>query len=179
MILKTEKVTENNMFFDKINALAKEAFPPEEYLDPKKLVEMTKSGDTDFFALKDDGRFVGFMVIKLYADMEYLFFLAIEKDLRSKGYGKRALETIKSLYPNKKKVVDFEMVDGNAENYVQRQKRREFYLKNGYDETGLFLSYLGVDYEVFCMEKDFEEETFKAMMKTIKIDGFEPRYFRK
>lgn len=64
-------------------------------------------------------------------------------------------------------------------NYKQREKRREFYLRNGYKETGTFLTYLGVDYEVFSMDKDFEPEVFKEMMKTIQVNGFNPKYFYK
>ena len=76
-------------------------------------------------------------------------------------------------------MVDFEMLDDTADNRRQREKRREFYLRNGYRETGLFLSYLGVDYEVFCMDDDFDPEVFKAMMRTIKVKGFNPKYFYK
>ena len=71
------------------------------------------------------------------------------------------------------------MPDQTAANHEQREKRREFYLRNGYKETGLFLTYLGVDYEVFCMDEEFDPEAFKAMMKTIRVDGFHPRYFYK
>ena len=39
--------------------------------------------------------------------------------------------------------------------------------------------YLGVDHEVFCMDEEFDPEAFKAMMKTIRVDGFHPRYFYK
>lgn len=52
-------------------------------------------------------------------------------------------------------------------------------LRNVYRETGLFLSYLGVDYEVFCMGEHFDTDTFKAMMKTIRVEGVDPRYFTK
>lgn len=69
-------------------------------------------------------------------------------------------------------VVDFEILDGHADNSEQRKKRRNFYLQNGYKETGLFVSFMGVDYEVFCMDDDFKE-----MMKTIQVDGFNPTYF--
>lgn len=77
------------------------------------------------------------------------------------------------------KRIDFEMSDDAAINREQREKRRSFYLQNGYREMGFFLSYLGVDYEFFCMEDNFEIDNFKAMMKTIKADGFSPRYFTK
>ena len=43
-------------------------------------------------------------------------------------------------------------------------------------KTGLFLSYLGVDYEVFCMEDDFDVEEFKELMTTIQVEGFNPKY---
>lgn len=64
-------------------------------------------------------------------------------------------------------------------NIEQITQDSRFYLRNGYRETGLFLSYLGVDYEVFCMGEGFNPDTFKAMMKTIQVEGFNPRYFTK
>ncbi len=177
MKLNTEHITRDSRFWEDVSILAKEAFPPEEYLAPEKLVEMAKADNFDFLALKDGDSFVGFMVVMIYADLSYLFFLAIDPSRRSSGYGSRAIETLKEEYPEKKQVVDFEMLDDSAGNSAQREKRRKFYLRSGYKETGLFLSYLGVDYEVFCMDDDFEPEVFKAMMKTIQVKGFNPKYF--
>ena len=177
MKLNTEYITEKSRYWEDINRLAKEAFPPEEYLAPEKLVEMTKIDNVDFLALNEEGLLVGFMVVKVYKNLVYLFFLAIEPSFRSKGYGSRAIETLKARYPGKKQIVDFEMIDENAVNNEQRKKRRDFYLRNGYKETGLFLSYFGVDYEVFCMDNDFNAEDFKEMMNTIHVKGFNPEYF--
>lgn len=179
MKLNTEHITKNYRFWDEVNVLAKEAFPPEEYLAPSKLVEMANADNFDFLALTDNDSFVGFMAVQTYQNLAYLFFLAIDSTCRSKGYGSRAIETLKTEYPYKKQVVDFEKLDDQASNYKQREKRRKFYLQNGYKETGLFLTYLGVDYEVFCMDEDFDPEVFKAMMKTIQVSGFNPKYFYK
>lgn len=179
MRLATEPITLSSPFWEQVNQLAKEAFPPEEYLAPAQLVQMAKEDGFDFWALMDEGAFVGFMVVKLHDKMAYLFFLAIDPKRRGCGYGGRAIETLKALYPGHQQVVDFEMPDDVAPNQAQRQKRRAFYLRNGYRETGLFLSYLGVDYEVFCMDEAFDEERFRALMSTLKINGFAPRYFRK
>lgn len=179
MKLQTEPITRESRFWEQVNTLAKEAFPPEEYLAPAELVRMARSDDFDFLALLDGEAFVGFMVVMLYEDMAYLFFLAIDADSRGKGYGSRAIETLRAEYPDKTHTVDFEMLDDAASNQEQREKRRAFYLRNGYQETGLFLSYLGMDYEVFCMGDHFDTETFKAMMKTIQVEGFDPKYFTK
>jgi ribosomal protein S18 acetylase RimI-like enzyme len=177
--LNIEHITEKSTFWNSVNVLAKEAFPPEEYFAPSELVKMAQADNLDFLALLDGNTFVGFMVVQTYEDMAYLFFLAIDSESRSKGYGSRAIETLKAVYPDKTHTVDFEMIDDTAPNYEQRKKRRSFYLRNGYNETGLFLSYLGVDYEVFCMGNSFNCDTFKAMMKTIQVEGFNPRYFCK
>ena len=177
MKLKTEYITVHNRFWSEINNLAKGAFPPEEYLAPIELVRMSKANNFDFLLLTDSERFVGFMVVQTYKNMAYLFFLAIDSSCRSKGYGSYAIEALKETYPEKKQVVDFEMLDEKADNYEQRKKRRNFYLRNGYKETGLFLSYLGVDYEVFCMDNEFDEEEFKELMTTIQVEGFNPKYF--
>ena len=141
MKLKTEYITEHNRFWSEINNLAKEAFPPEEYLAPIELVRMSKANNFDFLLLTDDEQFVGFMVVQTHNNLAYLFFLAIDSSRRSKGYGSYAIEALKEAYPEKKQVVDFEMLDEKADNYEQRKKRRNFYLRNGYKETGLFLSY--------------------------------------
>lgn len=175
--MNIEAVTENSIFWNEINLLAEEAFPPEEYIAPSKLLEMSESGTLNFFELSDDGRFVGFAAVLNYKKLSYLFFLAIAPECRSKGYGSLAIEGLRKLYSEKKHVVDFEMTDETADNNAQRIKRRSFYLHNGYRETGLFLSYFGVDYEVFCSDGAFDPDEFKEMMSTIGIDGFNPVYF--
>lgn len=167
MRLKMEPITREYLFWDKVEALAKEAFPPEKYLEPEIMVQMAQKETFDFWALTDGEAFVGFLTTYLYGDLVYLFFLAIDGACRSKGYGRRALELLKERYPGKRQVVDFEKLDETAENRDQRRKRKEFYLRNGYRETGLFVSYCGVDYEVMCGREDFRAEEFKEMMYSI------------
>lgn len=94
MKLTTEPITENYRFWEKVTALAKEAFPPEEYLEPAKLVEMAKADHFDFPALTDKGSFVGFMVVLTYESLAYLFFLAIDSSCRSKGYRSRSFSLL-------------------------------------------------------------------------------------
>lgn len=165
--------------FEKVELLAKEAFPPKEYLSPRELVKMSERGDVDFWGLYDEETFVGFMVVHIFETISYLFFLAIEPSCRSKGYGHKALRLLDGLYPDKQQVVDFEMVDETAPNNAQRISRRCFYLRNGYKQTGKFLSYLGVNYEIFCKDDLFDFATFQNMMSQLRIAGFHPIYFEK
>ncbi len=178
MEFKIERIIDKSKYWKEIDNLAIEAFPKEEYLSPDEILNMSKSDNLDFLLLTDNNQFVGFIVTQIYKDMVYLFFLAIDSTCRSKGYGSIAIKALKNVYPNMQQVVDLEKIDDKASNYLQRIKRKEFYLKNGYKETGLFLSYLGVDYEILCMDTNFDEEKFKQLMSSINVDGFEPKYFR-
>ncbi len=175
--MHTIKITKEFKDLELVEALAKEAFPPEEYLAPSKLIEMSDDGEVDFFALYDVDTFVGFTVISLYEDMCYLFFLAISSEHRSRGYGGKTLRLLDELYPDKQQVVDFEMIDESAANNAQRITRKAFYTRNVYKETGKFISYLGVDYEILCKQDDFDFCRFKRMMQTFRIEGFSPKYF--
>ncbi len=163
----------------KVEILAKEAFPPEEYLAPSTLIEMSEQGYLDFWGLYDEDVFVGFMAVTIYEDMCYLFFLAISSSVRSKGYGGQALQLLDELYPLKQQVVDFEMINEAANNNAQRIIRKAFYMRNGYKETMKFISYLGVDYEILCKDIHFDFEKFKRMMNNFKIKNFTPTYFEK
>ncbi len=176
-MLRTMPVDERFSELEKVEALALEAFPPKEYLAPGELIRMAAEDGFDFLALYDDDVFVGFMVVMTHKTMAYLFFLAIEKSFRSMGYGSKALQTLRKIYPGRQQVVDMEKQDDSAANRLQRGERRRFYIRNGYQATGTFLSYLGVDYEVLCTDDDFDLALFKELMRGIRIPGFAPRYF--
>lgn len=105
MILDTENITKDSIFLDKVNNLAKEAFPPEEYLEPATIIEMAKADNFDFLALKDKDTFVGFMVVLTYEDLAYLFFLAIDSSCRSKGYKSRAIKILKKNIHQRNKLL--------------------------------------------------------------------------
>ncbi len=62
---------------------------------------MAETDGMDFLALSGQDEFVGFMVVKTYKNLAYLFFLAIDPSCRSRGYGSRAIETLKAEYPGK------------------------------------------------------------------------------
>lgn len=178
MLLEMREIRDDSAFLNAVEALAREAFPPEEYLATEALIDMARAEDFDFSALFAGEQFVGFTVIKLYEELYYLLFLAIDPSLRSRGYGSAALETVKARYPDRIGTVDFEMPDDLAPNREQRLRRRDFYLRNGFFKTGLFLRYFGVDYEVFATS-DVSKEHFAKMLGTLPIEGFDPIFFEK
>ncbi len=175
--MQLKRITADFPEMDKLNALALEAFPPEEYRAPAELIAMQEQISLDFWALYDEDLFVGFMTVVTHKQMAYLFFLAIAEQYRSNGYGGKALTELLRQYPDYQHVVDMEMLDDNAENRDQRITRRKFYLRNGYQPTGHYLSYFGVSYEVLCKDIAFDFDTFKTLLKVLPIKDFNPVFF--
>ena len=138
---------------------------------------MQKAGQIVYYSIFDDLKFVGFIVIKIFKDMVYLFFFAVEPHLRNSGYGSRTLKLLKETYPDFKHVVDLELVDEGAKNNLQRISRRKFYLKNGYYPTKKGLEYFNTKYEILSSNEDFEIEVFKELMSYIDLSGSIPKYF--
>lgn len=178
-MLTVKKITADFPDLEKVEALAHEAYPPAEYLAPAKLIELAQSDDFDFLAVYDGARFVGFVALQNRDAMVYLYFLAIDPACRCMGYGGQTLALLETLYPGCQQIVDIEMPDDAAPNRAQRQRRRGFYLRNGYRPTGQFLSYFGMDFELLCKDDAFDCARFLRMAATLKIDGFHPVPFRK
>lgn len=49
MRLSTEPITKDSRFWDEVNVLAREAFPPEEYLAPARLQKWQRQTDLIFW----------------------------------------------------------------------------------------------------------------------------------
>lgn len=178
MSLILKQVTNLSSDKDKLYSLAKEAFPSkEEYLKPEKLLKMQENGEIEYFSIYDENTFIGFIITKLYKEMVYLFFFAIESKLRNKGYGSKTLQLLKEHYRNCIQTVDLELVDKTAKNNKQRISRRKFYLRNGYLPTGKGLEYFNTKYEILCDQTNFDINKFKEMISNINIEGFNPIYF--
>lgn len=167
-------VKDNFKDMNKLNKLVKEAFPPEEYISPDDIIKL---GNMKLYALYDSNLLIGLMAIKTFKNMVFLFYLAIDSNCRSKGYGKQALEELKKLYENYQLTVDIELIDETAKNNEQRIKRKNFYIRNGYKETRKGASYFGVNYEILCNEDNINFELYKELMKDIKIPDFNPIFF--
>lgn len=174
-LLKVDQASKRKKALDEI---MRRQFPKEEYLSIDDQLALQKRGEVELWALLEGKTLLGLTTLRKKDEMVYLFFLALDTPYQGKGYGKETLRAIQRRYPDKAITVDFELADENAANHEQRQRRRAFYQKCGFSETGWGLSYLGVDYEIFCMNQPFRIQSFQAMLDPLPIPGFHPQYFQ-
>ena len=98
--------------FEKIN---NEAFPIYERMCMDEIFSFASDTDTDVLGIYDNSLPIGFAVILKNEKCGYLYYLAIDKSFRSKGYGWAALKKIIASYPDLQIILDFEEIDANAE----------------------------------------------------------------
>lgn len=147
--------------FERINT---EAFPPSERMSMEELFDFARDTDTEILGLYDEKTPVGFTVLLKNAVCGYVYFLAVDAQMRSKGYGGAALRALREAYPQLQIILDFEEIDEAAENLEQRIRRRKFYLRNGFHETGRYTFMMEDRFEVVCTGGELRADAFRELI---------------
>ena len=109
----------------------------------------------------------GFMAVRYYGDLVYLAYFAVRRDLRSKGIGGMAVRELIRQNPGRQIVAEYEAPDPQSADYAMRLRRKRFYFRNGFRETGWYTSYDNTEFEIGCAGKDFDPEEFMAFAEDI------------
>ena len=158
-------------YFEQIN---NEAFPLSERMSMNEIFSFASNTATDVLGIYDFDIPVGFAVLLKNEQCGYVYFIAIDKNKRSKGYGRAAMNKILEVYSQLQIVLDFEEIDENAENYIQRIRRKNFYLRNGFHETGNYTLLSEDRFEVVCSSGKLRKEAFKDLLNV--IHKFRPEF---
>lgn len=71
----------------KVIKLYKEAFPKEERIPIWLLKKLARKNKANFYGIYDNEKFIGLIYNIYYKDIVFIFYLAIDKETRGKGYG--------------------------------------------------------------------------------------------
>lgn len=111
--------------------------------------------NTKFWEFYDKDTLCGFVYFGTNRKMVFVMFLAVDKELRSKGYGSAILQEIKNKYPDRKIIISIEPCNKDVPDIEIRKKRKEFYIRNGYNETGYMMKLAGVEQEILIANGEF------------------------
>lgn len=172
---KIDGIFDNKEKWKEIND---DAFPPVERMDLDRLLELSTKDGFELLSAYDDAVLIGFVLLGISEYCTYIFLLAVDKDQRSKGYGSMILSEIRNRYPDHQIVLDLEGIDLQADNNTQRIMRKKFYLKNGFYETGYFMDYFGIQFEVLCSDHILNESNFSCLLDRINKESFHLTIYR-
>lgn len=150
-----------------LERINREAFPPNEYMPAEEMFDFAEHTDSDVLGIYDGDTPIGFFLFVKNDRCGYIFFFAIDQNERSKGYGAEALRLLSDTYPTLQIILDFEELDEKAENLDQRIRRKKFYLRNGFAETGHYTLLRGDRFEVVCNRGELLTAPFKKLITVI------------
>lgn len=133
----------------KVERLYLESFPKEERFPFWILEECSKEDNSMLYAIVDNDTFVGMCYLVNCGNAYYLMYIAVEQELRDKGYGSKILNDLKNKYNSL-----FLSIEYNKDEISI--KRKQFYLRNEFYKTNKCYEDTGVLYEVLCTNKKYE-----------------------
>lgn len=136
------------------------SFPKEERMPFALMIMMSYLWNTQFLSFYDKETLCGLVYMATLGRQTFIMFFAVDAKLRSKGYGSSILNEIQSLYPQNKIIVSIEPCNESAENIEQRLKRKKFYIRNGYQETGYFMKLSGQEQAIIIKNGTFDKRKF-------------------
>ncbi len=173
MNLIEKKLSRNLPDYKEICDFMKRVFPKEELIPMWLIRIIILKKNYDFKVYYDNDLFVGILFTIESDDSLFVFYIAVNDKIHSKGYGSKLLKVIFDKYPNKPVTLFIEtMSDKSAENYEQRVKRLAFYERNGFRYTGIKAGYKTPFVDILSTDKKYDIIKAKKLMKAIPMKIF-------
>lgn len=173
--LKKVPVSSNLAEYEEIKSLFYRAFPKIEQLPMWLLRALTIRKTIDFLAYYDDNSLCGISYTVNSDDLVFVFYLAVNDKIRSKGYGSAILQCIKDSFLNKVIALNIEPLDIDSDNYNQRVRRYQFYLKNGFIDTKYQMKDSHGCYQILATTDTFSVDDYKKVFKQLSLGFYSPQ----
>lgn len=123
-----------------VKRLYLEAFPKPERKPFFILKRSVQKGRAQLLTAAESVALLGFVMVIPHGGTVMVDYLAVDDKNRSRGTGSRIIREVLRRFPGKKLVLLIEKPDEAAQNSRQRTARRNFYLKNGFTSSGIFIT---------------------------------------
>ena len=166
-MLQYFEVTKKSPWLPQVKALYESAFPANERIPIKHLLD--NKIKREFWAFFDGDLFCGFSNSITHGSITNIVYFAVVPELRSRGYGSQILQAIRKQHPDTRIVVDIEVEEDSkdAEELERRNRRREFYTRNGFDSSPVDYVWQGEHYRLLSAGGIVTEKEFRDFWKEI------------
>ncbi len=174
-MLQYFEVTKKSPWLPQVKALYESAFPANERIPIKHLLDNKIKREFWAFFDKEVGgdaatlTFCGFSNSISHGDITNIVYFAVVPELRSRGYGSQILQVIREQHPDTCIVVDIEVEEDSkdAEELERRNRRRDFYLRNGFGSSPVDYFWQGEHYRLLTAGGTVTEKEFRDFWKEI------------
>ena len=130
------------------------AFPEQEKKPLQVMENLVADGKMEMLAMVDEDEFVGLAINLIDAEQD------------------RALEALLKKFKNHKYIFEIETQDEKAENAEERKKRKAFYLRNGLQETGLFVNVYDTDFEILTPDGELTFWEYVDFLREVMYEEY-------
>ena len=164
------EVTKKSPWLPQVKALYESAFPANERIPIKHLLD--DKIKREFWAFFDGDLFCGFSNSITHGSITNIVYFAVVSELRSRGYGSQILQAIRKQHPDTRLVVDIEVEEDSkdTEEFERRNRRRDFYQRNGFDAAPVEYHWQGEHYRLLSAGGTVTEKEFRDFWKEILKD---------
>ncbi len=175
MILTEKNLSKRLDNYEEICEFMKRVFPKEELMPMWFISALTLKKNYNFKVYYEGDLFVGILFTIESKDTLFVFYIAVNDKIHSKGYGSKLLQVLFNKYPKKHITLFIETMDDKAaKNYEQRVKRLAFYERNGFNHTGYKAGFRTPFVDVLSTDKNYDTAKAKKLMKSIPMKIFPP-----
>jgi len=168
--MRSEIIRRSAPDYKEIIRVFRDAFPRRERFPDWWIMFVSRREGNDFRAYYDEEMLVGISCTFSTDRTCFVLYLAVDKALRSRGYGRKILEDIRARNTGKCIVLCAEYENENATDYEDRVRRIEFYERNGIVPTGYYYEEINEKFEVLADTEGFDPaDCQKAMHRICRI----------
>ena len=174
MKLIEKKLSKKLSNYHEIGEFMKRVFPKDERMPMWLIRVLIHKKNYQCNVYYDQNVFVGIVFTIESDDTVFVFYLAVNDAIHSRGYGSELLQVLFEKYPEKSVTLFIEtMDDKEADNYEQRVKRLAFYERNGFSQTGFQAGGKKPVVDILSRDKSYTIDQAKKLMKWIPMKLFE------
>lgn len=172
--MEVKRVSIFSKYYADIKDLMDKAFPSSERLPLNILYLFSLRSDIHYLCFIEDNQLIGVMYTIETKNLNYILHLAVNPNIRSKGYGSKMLEWVSFRSGKKPVSLDIEKPDDKASNNDQRLSRYKFYLKNNFKDTGYRIDYNGNSFMILANNDSFKPEYYRKLFKSFTFNMYKP-----
>lgn len=161
-------MTRTAPYYKDVVGLYRRAFPREEQIPLWHMRLMALLPGVALHAWYDGQTMAGLTYTVESRTMIWLFYLAVNDSVRSRGYGSRILAQLRHQAAGRAIILEIEPLDPAAPNIEQRRRRLAFYERNGFSPTGHTIQEGGQSYTLMS-DRPFDPGAFYRMVRRFSL----------
>lgn len=150
-----------------VQQLYETAFPAAERLDFSALVGLLDDGG-ELLAYYEGEAFVGMTYTCRFGRTLWFFYFAVVPAARGRGLGANVLDRLLAAHRDEQVLIDIEAPDPSLADDALRNRRYRFYLRHGFQDTGVCRTFDGVTFQLLATRDAFSAADYDRLLAALR-----------